>query len=58
VDTPDCPQNQFTNNFGMLITRLADKVHELCSMILGENLENIIAETTKNNTSNNSEFKI
>jgi 5'-methylthioadenosine nucleosidase len=48
VDTLDCPQNQFTNNFGMLITRLADKVHELCSMILGENITEICKDIVSN----------
>jgi len=41
VDTDDCPQNQFTNNFDKLITHLADKVQALCTILMGEQLEKI-----------------
>jgi 5'-methylthioadenosine nucleosidase len=41
VDTEHCPQNQFTNNFDKLITHLADKVKQLCSVLIGKNLKEI-----------------
>ncbi len=41
VDTEDCPQNQFTNNFDILISRLADKVQRLCIILLGSWPDNI-----------------
>lgn len=47
VDTFECPQNQFTNNIDNLTIHLANKVHELCSIILGENVENIISDINK-----------
>lgn len=34
VDTNECPQNQFTNNFNKLITHLADKTHALCLLLM------------------------
>jgi 5'-methylthioadenosine nucleosidase len=58
VDTLECPQNQFTNNFDRLIGHLADKVYDLCSILLGENLEQIITSENKNTPSNNSKFNI
>jgi 5'-methylthioadenosine nucleosidase len=57
VDTHECPQNQFTNNFDKLISHLATKCQEICSLILGENLENFLGESPKNIVSNNKEFK-
>ncbi|HSW68609.1 MAG TPA: hypothetical protein VLI69_00435 [Gammaproteobacteria bacterium] len=41
VDTDECPQNQFTNNFERLITHLADKVHNLCAILMGEEIDNV-----------------
>jgi 5'-methylthioadenosine nucleosidase len=41
VDTDECPQNQFTNNFDKLITHLAGKVQQLCVILMGERLEKI-----------------
>lgn len=38
VDTDECPQNQFTNNFDKLIHHLADKVTKACAFILGKSL--------------------
>jgi len=41
VDTHECPQNQFTNNFDKLITHLADKVQKLCTILIGEKIDKI-----------------
>lgn len=41
VDTEDCPQNQFTNNFDKLIAHLADKIQKLCTALMGEKLNKI-----------------
>ena len=41
IDTNECAQNQFTNNFNGIITRLADKVAEICRLFLGENLDQV-----------------
>lgn len=48
VDTNECAQNQFTNNFDKLISHLAEKVHDLCSILIGEKISNIsTADHTK-----------
>lgn len=39
VDTEECPQNQFTNNFDKLINHLADKTSQLCFSLLGQELK-------------------
>ncbi len=39
VDTTECPQHQFTNNFDGLISHLANKVSQLCTILLGESLD-------------------
>lgn len=41
VDTGDCPQNQFTNNFDELISHLADKVYQMCTICIGSDLSDI-----------------
>ena len=41
VDSDECPQNQFTNNFNSLITRLAEKVSELCSLLMGADISKL-----------------
>ncbi|HSW92746.1 MAG TPA: hypothetical protein VLJ15_00150 [Gammaproteobacteria bacterium] len=41
VDTHECPQNQFTNNFDKLIIHLADKVQKLCAILMGQEIENL-----------------
>lgn len=41
VDTQDCPQNQFTNNFDRLIRHLANKVQKLCEVLMGQQLDKI-----------------
>jgi 5'-methylthioadenosine nucleosidase len=41
VDTDECPQNQFTNNFDNLINHLADKVQQLCIVLMGQPLDKI-----------------
>lgn len=46
VDTSECPQNQFTNNFDKLINHLADKTHQLCFLLMGKQLEDIDASAS------------
>jgi 5'-methylthioadenosine nucleosidase len=58
VDTDECPQNQFTNNFNKLINHLAGKVQKLCEVLMGQPLDQLseLYKSPNNDPSNKASF--